>query len=109
MKEELLDNIVPSIRTRDYVMSLHYWENLVRDSSRPIPSSLLASVGNDTPEIIEHYPEDARGASCLVLGFDGTGQEIHTIIGYERNPIQIITAYKPTPKEWINGRTRRKQ
>jgi hypothetical protein len=107
--EELLNKIVHSIRTRHYVMSLHYWEKLVRDSSRPVPSSLLASVGNDKPEIVEHYPEDPRGASCLVLGFNGNGQEIHTIIGYGRNPIKIITAYKPAPNEWINGRTRRKQ
>ena len=59
-------------------------------------------------EIIEDYPDDKYGPSCLLLGFTGTGRPLHIQISYSTpSPLKIITVYEPDPTEWIVYRTRR--
>lgn len=59
--------------------------------------------------IIEPYPDDPRGASCLVLGFTRGDRPLHVICGrLEDDEILIITAYEPDPEEWeIDWKTRK--
>ena len=104
---EPLDTIVEAVKSRNYIMSLHYWEKVAWDATRPLPPATLASIGNNEPEIIENYSSDSRGASCLILGVNGESRQIHTVVGYGCQPIRIVTAYHPTDDVWINGRTRR--
>jgi len=60
-------------------------------------------------EIIEDYPCNARGASCLILGFTREGRASHMVCGKVGEEIIIITAYEPVPDEWGKDlRTRRK-
>jgi len=103
---EPLDSIVQAVRNRAYVMSYHCWTEFVRDMTRPAPSAIIASIGNDEPEIIEECPDDPRGACCLLLGINRHRRQVHTVVGYERHPMKIITAYHPTDDEWIDGRRR---
>ena len=59
--------------------------------------------------IIEDYPEDRRGPSCLILGFVGM-RPLHVVCGrLDTDDILIITAYEPASAEWENGWTTRKQ
>ena len=61
-----------------------------------------------TGEIIEDYPDDKYGPSCLILGFTETGRPLHIQCSYPRRPlIKIVTVYEPDPTEWINYRERR--
>lgn len=105
---EVLDNIIQAIREKAYIMSLHYWINVVNEPRRPLPSAIISSIGNDEPEIIEDNLCDPRGASCLILGVNGQGNEIHSLIGYEHDPITIITAYYPDNR-FLDGRIRRQK
>ena len=62
-------------------------------------------------EIIEDYPDDPRGASCLVLGFFGQ-RPIHAVctIKVEPEELLLITVYDPSkrPNKWTeNYRERR--
>lgn len=50
-------------------------------------------------EIIEEYPEDARGESCLVLNTEN-GRAIHVVCSPKRDYLAIITAYEPASKQW---------
>ena len=51
--------------------------------------------------IIEPYPDDSRGASCLILGFTNKGRPLHVVCGkLEEDEILIATAYEPDSKEW---------
>ncbi|MFH1288968.1 MAG: DUF4258 domain-containing protein [bacterium] len=60
-------------------------------------------------EIIENYPGDRRGSSCLVLGFTNEHKPLHFVLGnLEKEKILIITMYRPNVEEWINFRLRRK-
>lgn len=59
-------------------------------------------------EIVEDYPDDKYGPSCLVLGFTRSGRALHTQCSYPSRPlIKVITVYEPNPAEWIDLRVRR--
>ncbi len=51
-------------------------------------------------EVIENYPEDARGHSCLVLGRGEGGRPIHVVCAPNDEYLAIITAYLPDPEVW---------
>ena len=61
-------------------------------------------------EIIEYYPNDERGASCLLAGETKENRTIHVLCSPKRGYLLIITAYVPFPEEWqANFRIRRKR
>jgi hypothetical protein len=51
-------------------------------------------------EVIEDYPEDQRGHSCLMLGFDAVDRPIHVVCSPKNEYLAIITAYLPYEDEW---------
>lgn len=54
--------------------------------------------------IIEEYPEDPRGESCLV-GI----KKLHVVCGFRDKRLLIVTNYRPQPPTWINWKTRAKE
>ena len=61
-----------------------------------------------TGKVIEDYPDDKYGPSCLVLGFATNGKAIHVQCSYPSRPlVKIITVYEPDPNEWIGYEQRR--
>jgi len=62
-------------------------------------------------EILEEYPNDPRGESCLLLGFVGR-QPVHVVVGWARRQqegqkvLRVITVYRPTLPKWIDPKTR---
>lgn len=62
-----------------------------------------------TGDMIEDYPNDPRGPSCLVLSLLPDGGQVHTAWGWHGTDVPIlITAYRPRPDKFLpDGRTRR--
>ncbi len=59
-------------------------------------------------QVIEDYPDDKYGPSCLVLGFTTPGRPLHIVCSYPSRPLlKIITLYEPDPELWIEYRVRR--
>lgn len=59
-------------------------------------------------EIIEDYPDDKYGPSCLILGFTKAGRPLHIGCSHPSRPlIKIFTLYEPDPGRWIEFRRRR--
>jgi hypothetical protein len=59
-------------------------------------------------EIIEDYPDNKYGPSCLILGFTQAGRPLHIQCSYPSRPlVKIITLYAPDPAQWIDFRVRR--
>ena len=53
-------------------------------------------------EVIEDYPEDKYGPSCLVFGTTMDGRPLHVQCSYPSRPtLKIITLYEPNPSLWI--------
>jgi hypothetical protein len=51
-------------------------------------------------EVIEDYPEDPRGHSCLMFGSGDADRPIHVACSPKINFLAIITAYIPDENEW---------
>jgi hypothetical protein len=57
-------------------------------------------------EVIEDYPDDKYGASCLICGFTSAGRPIHLHCSYPcRALLKVITLYEPTEERWSNNFT----
>ena len=62
-----------------------------------------------TGEIIEDYPFDKYGPSCLIFGFTAEDRPLHVQCSQpSRSIIKIVTCYEPDPKKWIDRKIRRK-
>ena len=86
-------------------------QHAVRQMARPdrLISTTEIRMVLEQGEVIEHYPEDRRGYSCLILG-KGTGDRpVHVLCSPKDEYLAIITAYVPTEEEWTdNFRVRKK-
>jgi hypothetical protein len=63
-------------------------------------------INNGT--IIEDYPDDKYGPSCLIFGLTAERRPIHIQCSYPSRPIvKIITLYEPNPSRWVDFIKRR--
>jgi hypothetical protein len=58
-------------------------------------------------DIIEDYPEDPRGHSCLIFGRGDDNRPIHIVCAPKENYLAVITAYVPDAREWTENFTKR--
>jgi hypothetical protein len=59
-------------------------------------------------EVIEVYPEDKYGSSCLIFGMTRVGRPIHVQCSDPSRPtVKIVTVYEPDPALWIEFKVRR--
>lgn len=65
---------------------------------------VIQSIKNG--EIIEEYPEDKYGPTCLIFGQTQKGRPLHVLVSYTR-PIWVITTYEPEESKWIDFKIRR--
>ena len=101
----LLNSIRDKIARRQYEFSKHAVDQtIVRD----ISVSELEQAISSQSEVIEDYPEDKYGPSCLILGFTSSGRPLHVQCSHPERPlIKIITVYEPDPGLWIDLRIRK--
>jgi len=101
----LLDEIREKIATREYEFSKHAVDQTV---VRGISVSELEEAISNQSEVIEDYPEDKYGPSCLILGFTGAGRPLHVQCSYPTRPlVRIVTVYEPDADLWIDLRIRK--
>lgn len=81
---------------------LLFLPHAIRQMTRPIPQirpeEIRAVVLEG--EIIEDYPKDARGHSCLMLGTGHGGRAVHVVCSPKEDYLAIITAYLPDGGIW---------
>lgn len=101
----LLQDIRNKIVRREYELSKHAVDqSIVRD----IAVSELEQAISGRSEVIEDYPDDKYGPSCLILGFTREGRPLHIQCSYPTRPlIKVVTLYEPDPDLWIDLRTRK--
>jgi hypothetical protein len=83
----------------------YYWRQhaIQRSLERRIEEEVVEALLSG--EIIEAYPEDKYGPSCLVLGRTSAGRPVHVQCSLPPT-VWIITLYEPDPEVWIDFRTR---
>jgi hypothetical protein len=85
----------------------YYWRQhaVERSVEREVTEEEIAEVILHG-EIIEEYPEDKYGPSCLIFGRTGRERPIHVQCSLPPS-VSIITLYEPDPAEWIDFRKRK--
>src|SRR5438128_12689895 len=82
----------------------------IRQMSRPTrmirPAEVRRVVSDG--ELIEDYPDDPRGHSCLILGYGRGGRPLHIVCCAGDDYLAIITAYLPSRREWTKGFKKRR-
>lgn len=100
----MIAEIRRKVRQQSYEYSLHATDqSILRQISRREVEEAVESG-----EVIEDYPSDKYGPSCLIFGRTGTGRPLHVHCTHPvRERVKIITVYEPSPGEWLEYRTRR--
>ena len=82
----------------------HYFFSQHADEERMNDNLMITEVEEAiiSGSILESYPNDRRGNSCLVVGFTEKGKPIHIVCGQSGNDLVIITVYIPKPPKFIN-------
>ena len=101
-----IEKIKRKIREGHYAISFTHTEKLRRRKIGAETAEMAVASG----EVIESYPDDPRGPSCLMLGYGEGRRPIHIVFGnLESDRILIVTAYEPDQMEWeIDWKTRKK-
>ena len=95
---KILDQIQEKIQKRQYEFSKHAVDQSIL---RDIAVNELEQAILNPSKIIEDYPNDKYGPSCLILGFIDADRPLHVPCSYPSRPlIKIITLYQPDPRLW---------
>lgn len=101
----MIEGIKKRVREGDYWFTIHAFERCVERDISPeqIKNAILSG------KIIEDYPEDKYGPSCLIFGLTKDGKILH--VQCSMDPVWIVTAYDPTlnPEEWDRDYKRRRK
>lgn len=60
-------------------------------------------------DVIEDYPEDIRGHSCLLSGETSPGRIVHVVCSPKEDYLAILTAYIPEAGEWDETKRQRRK
>ena len=102
MLDEQIKSIAQKIQRAEYEISFHAQTEAHAEGITIF--DLKAAISNG--EILENYPDDPRGPSCLVLGYS-RDKPIHIICGCTPTEwVRIITTYVPRLPKWTDERTR---
>jgi hypothetical protein len=97
-----IEEIREKVKKEEFILSYHAHEERLAESIEieDIKTALIKG------EIIEDYPEDKRGGSCLILGYANV-LPIHVVCGKSKTGwLKIITVYIPKPPKWITPKLR---
>ncbi|MFH0803092.1 MAG: DUF4258 domain-containing protein [bacterium] len=103
MKVQFFELLRQKFSERKYIVTLHAY-NEASEEGLEIAEVRKAIIAG---EVIEDYPEDARGHSCLVLGWIGN-IPIHSVCGFKEEEAILITVYVPDSEKWIDLKVRRR-
>lgn len=87
-----------------------YLPHAIRQMSRPDRMISPEEVRNviEQGEIIEDYPNDQRGHSCLMFRYSIGDRLLHVVCAPKGDYLAIITTYIPSMEEWENYKKRKK-
>jgi Domain of unknown function (DUF4258) len=100
----LLDEIRRKIEADGFEFSRHAVDQTIirRISVREV-RDVFANA-----EVIEDYPDDKHGPSCLIFGMTAAARPLHIQCSYPSRPlIKVITLYEPDPGRWVDYKIRR--
>ncbi len=104
MSDNILDQVKRSAQKR-----ILFLPHTIQQMSRPerMITTKEVEIVVTTGELIEDYPDDVRGHSCLLLGYGNEERVIHVVCAPKKDYLAIITAYLPNQNQWSSDFKRR--
>lgn len=87
--------IVEAFRAQRYPFFAHASDRAAKRNIRSTEIEQAIATGH----VIEDYPDDKYGPSCLIVGHTQAQRPLHIQVSYPPN-VQIITIYEPSIDEW---------
>jgi len=101
----LMDDIRSKVVSEQFEFSKHAADQAIRRGIRVQEVRDAIAAG----QVIEDYPNDKYGPSCLVLGFTQAGRPLHVQCSHPSRPlVKIVTLYDPDPNLWSQDFTTRR-
>lgn len=101
--------MIEAIRAKFVAGRFEFSRHATDQSIRRNITVMEVRAAMDAAELIEDYPDDKYGPSCLLLGFTLTERPLHVHCSHPTRPVlKVITLYEPDPALWVRHRTRRK-
>jgi hypothetical protein len=103
---QTLGRIIALVARGEVRVFEHGYEELAADGI--LVHDLVAGIRN--AELVEDYPDFAKGPCVLVLQQDRDGHPVHVVWGIpkdETGPAVLVTAYRPDPQRWSDDLRRR--
>jgi hypothetical protein len=95
-----IKQITDKIKLKLYEFSQHALDQSI---IRNISVAEIEQAISENALIIEDYPNDKYGPSCLILGYTENKRPLHIQCSYASRPlVKIITLYQPDSEIWIN-------
>ena len=100
----ILDDLKAKFAADQFELSQHALDQSLRRSITVAEVREAVVAG----EIIEDYPNDKYGPSCLLLGWTAARRPLHIQCSYPSRPVvKVITMYEPDPGLWTDFRERK--
>ena len=98
MKSSTFDIVCRAIAQDRVHVSEHAYDEAVEDNLSVV--EVIDETRNG--EVIEDYPDDPRGPSCLVLLTADEGSPVHAVWAFDDGSGQsiLVTMYRPEPNRW---------
>lgn len=97
------DLLKQAFQDKDYILTDHASDRAIKRDidDFEIEEAIL------TGEVIEDYPDDKYGPSCLILGKTEAGRSLHVQVSYPPG-VKVITVYEPSLESWQDDLKTRK-
>jgi hypothetical protein len=97
--ENFQDKVRRLVSVQKVRISEHGYDELAEDGL----SAKEVIAGTSEATLIEDYREFPKGPCALFLQKDSTGAPVHVVWGIPKGydePVVLVTAYRPNPKNW---------
>ena len=96
--------IKEKVKEGKYFMSQH----AIIESAKDMVDDEDIEEAISNGQLLEDYPDDRRGHSCLICGKMRDGRYLHVVVGMTEENAVMITTYLPSPNKWETPFKRRK-
>lgn len=89
------ETLKQAFRDKRYILTDHASDRAIKRDIDDFEIEEAVIAG----EMIEDYPDDKYGPSCLILGATKSGRSLHVQVSYPPR-VKVITVYEPSLDQW---------
>jgi hypothetical protein len=106
LQSDTFDQVCDAIVGARVSVSEHAYDEAVADDVSVVDVIDRTASG----EVIEDYPDDSRGPSCLVLLRVGAEDAVHAVWAFDAGSARaiLVTVYRPDPDRWSDDLKQRR-